>query len=43
MPLLLHHCKEVLGLWFEAVEAGDDESLAALLEYVFCFYYFFGY
>jgi hypothetical protein len=40
MPLLLHHRKEVVGLWVEAAETGDDESLAALLEYVFCFYYF---
>ena len=32
MPLLLHNWREVLDLWIEAVDVGDDESLGALLE-----------
>jgi U3 small nucleolar RNA-associated protein 20 len=35
MPLLLHNWREVVDLWIEAVDVGDDESLGALLEYVY--------
>ena len=33
MALLLHHWKDLIGLWSEAMEASDDEGLLALLEY----------
>ncbi|KAH6910215.1 U3 snoRNP protein Utp20 [Coprinopsis sp. MPI-PUGE-AT-0042] len=32
MALLLHHWKDVIGLWAEAMEASDDEGLLALLD-----------
>ncbi|KAJ3554433.1 hypothetical protein NM688_g3115 [Phlebia brevispora] len=32
MPLLVHHWKEVLELWLEAVGSADDEGLKALLD-----------
>ena len=34
MPLLLHNWKEVVELWFGALEESDDEGLRAILEYV---------
>lgn len=39
MPLLVHHWKEVVELWLEAVDSADDEGLKALLEcvaFLFC-------
>jgi U3 small nucleolar RNA-associated protein 20 len=32
MPLLLHHWKDIVGQWEEAMDAADDEGLRALLE-----------
>jgi U3 small nucleolar RNA-associated protein 20 len=34
MALLLHHWKDVIGLWSDAMKVSDDEGLLALLEYV---------
>ena len=34
MPLLLHNWKEIVELWFGALEESDDEGLRAILEYV---------
>ncbi|OBZ65821.1 U3 small nucleolar RNA-associated protein 20 [Grifola frondosa] len=32
MPLLLHNWREIMDLWFGALDAADDEALKALLE-----------
>ncbi|KAI9429874.1 hypothetical protein H4582DRAFT_1825394, partial [Lactarius indigo] len=32
MPLLLHHWKDIIQLWFSALDKADDEALVALLE-----------
>ena len=32
MPLLVHHWKDIIQLWFSALENADDEALVALLE-----------
>ncbi|KAI0316099.1 hypothetical protein OF83DRAFT_1060885, partial [Amylostereum chailletii] len=34
MALLLHHWRDVVGYWIEAVKVADDEALSALLECV---------
>ena len=34
MPLLLHHHGQIVELWIAAMDAGEDEALKALLEYV---------
>ena len=34
MPLLLHHHGQIVELWITALDAGDNEALKALLEYV---------
>jgi U3 small nucleolar RNA-associated protein 20 len=34
MALLVHHWKEVLELWLEAMVKTDEEGLKPLLEYV---------
>ena len=34
MPLLLHNWKEIVELWFGALEESDDEGLRAILECV---------
>ncbi|TFK26306.1 U3 snoRNP protein Utp20 [Coprinopsis marcescibilis] len=32
MPLLLHHWRDIMALWVEAMEGSDDEGLRALLD-----------
>lgn len=32
MALLLHHWREVVQLWVDAMDASDEEGLKALLE-----------
>lgn len=34
MALLVHHWKEIIDIWLEAVDNGDDEALKPLLECV---------
>ena len=34
MPSLLHHHSQIVELWVTALDAGDNEALKALLEYV---------
>ena len=34
MPLLLHNWKDIVDLWFEALDKSDDEGLRAILECV---------
>lgn len=34
MPLLVHHWREIVDFWLEAVDGAGDEALKPLLEYV---------
>ena len=34
MPLLVHHWRQILELWLEAVDKADEEAFKPLLEYV---------